>query len=73
MNSGSSDLNEGDINDFSTLQAFSTVYPKGISKDMFSNLSDIIKQLDRIRKEIPENELEMFDQLYDSIQGIEEE
>ena len=35
--------------------------------------SDIIKQLDRIRKEIPENELEMFDQLYDSIQGIEEE
>jgi len=34
---------------------------------------DIIKQLDRIRKEIPENQLEMFDQLYDSIQGIEEE
>ena len=34
---------------------------------------DIIKQLDRIRKEIPENELEMFDLLYDSIQGIEEE
>ena len=34
---------------------------------------DIVEQLDRIRKTIPENELEMFDQLYDSIGGIEDE
>ena len=34
---------------------------------------DIVKQLDRIRKTIPENELEMFDNLYDSLLGIEEE
>tara|TARA_Y100000310_G_C20083025_1_gene534743 strand:- start:55 stop:231 length:177 start_codon:yes stop_codon:yes gene_type:complete len=34
---------------------------------------DIVEQLDRIRKTIPENELEMFDQLYDSIRGIEDE
>lgn len=29
---------------------------------------DIIKQLDELRKGVPEDELQMFDQLYDSIQ-----
>jgi hypothetical protein len=29
---------------------------------------DIIKQLDELRKGVPENELPLFDQLYDSLQ-----
>lgn len=29
---------------------------------------DIKKQLDEFRKGVPENELELYDQLYDSIQ-----
>ena len=29
---------------------------------------DIIKQLDELRKGIPEDELPLFDQLYDSLQ-----
>ncbi len=29
---------------------------------------DIIKQLDELRKGVPEDELQMFDQLYDSLE-----
>ena len=34
---------------------------------------DIIKQLDKIRKQIPEDQLDMFDDFYDCLLGIEEE